>query len=119
MHPRYEFRRVYLAEVRGHFPEDLGDKLYRGIALEDGRARAEINIRQNYESTTLLEVIVEEGRNRMVRRMFDKVGFPVWKLKRVSHGPFKLGGLKTGEIRKLSETEYMRFRSQILRSVTR
>jgi 23S rRNA pseudouridine2605 synthase len=119
MHPRYEFRRVYLAEVRGHFPEEVGDKIYRGIQLDDGRARADILIKANYEDSTLLEVVVEEGRNRMVRRIFDRVGFPVKKLKRVVHGPFKLGGLKTGEIKKLSEAEYQRFRSQVLRSAER
>jgi 23S rRNA pseudouridine2605 synthase len=52
-----------------------------------------------------VEITLHEGRNRIVRRMFDAVGHPVEQLSRTSIGPIRLGGLKPGDTRELSRAE--------------
>lgn len=117
LHPRYQLKRVYICEVSGSVSEDLLGRLRRGINLRDGLARALVKIYQQTENGTLLEVTIREGRNRIVRRIFEKVGHPVISLKRIAHGPFRLGKLRSGEVRKLSEKEYAQLREKILNAV--
>lgn len=114
LHPRYQLKRIYLCEVSGSVSEELLAKLRRGVNLRDGLARALVRIYHQTENGTLLEVTIREGRNRIVRRIFEKVGHPVLTLRRIAHGPFRLGTLRPGEVRKLSQKEYVRLREKIL-----
>ncbi len=114
LHPRFQLKRVYFCEVQGSVSEDSLGKLKRGVNLYDGVARAVVHIHGQTDKGTLLEVTVREGRNRIVRRMLEKIHHPVITLKRIAHGPFRLGKLSSGEVRKLSEKEYLRMRAQIL-----
>lgn len=115
LHPRYGFKRVYHAKVSGRMAEKTARKLQQGVRLDDGLARAlEIKLLEDGEDSTWIEVVVGEGRNRLVRRMMEKVHHPVNKLKRVAHGPFRLGKLKPGQVKKLSEREYEYFRRKVL-----
>lgn len=109
-HPRYESERVYEVKVVGHPPQESLQKLSAGVKLEDGVAKAFIKILRSDETCSWLRVTIFEGRNRIIRRMMDAIGHPVKKLHRVSHGPFKLGGLASGEFRAVSEQEYLRMR---------
>ncbi|MCB0310491.1 MAG: rRNA pseudouridine synthase [Bdellovibrionales bacterium] len=114
LHPRHEIDRIYLAKVRGSLASDTIQKLEKGVTLADGIARAWVSIEgelnERGEKYSHLLVTVREGRNRLVRRILDKVGHPVLELKRISHGPFKLGRMKSGEIQKLSNRQYMALR---------
>lgn len=114
LHPRYEVNRTYLATIQGSMPGEVAGRIQRGIQLEDGMVRAKIQIMGNFSDTTRISITLSLGRNRVVRRLMKKVGFPVLDLKRVSHGPFKLGTMKVGEIRKLSENEYLQCRKKIM-----
>lgn len=116
LHPRYEVPRTYLATVRGSMPGEVAARIQRGVQLDDGTVRAKIQIMGSYSDTTRISVTLSIGRNRVVRRLMSKVGFPLLDLKRVSHGPFKLGTLKVGEMRKLSESEYLQCRKKIMYS---
>jgi 23S rRNA pseudouridine2605 synthase len=117
MHPRYEFERTYHARVEGHLNAELLAKLPRGIRLSDGMVHGSGEIIKNDEKTTWVEVKVREGRNRVVRRLFEKLGHAVMKLKRLTYGPFKLGKLQVGQIRVLTQEEYMLVRHKVLTSV--
>lgn len=115
MHPRYGFERVYHARVEGSVSEELLSKMQKGVRLADGPVQASGMILRNDEKSTWVEVKIHEGRNRIVRRMFDKLGHPVMKLKRVVYGPFKLGNLQAGQVRVLTRKEYDEVRRKVLR----
>lgn len=116
MHPRYGFERVYHARVEGAVPVEVLSKLERGIRLSDGFVKAQGTILKNDESSTWVEVRIHEGRNRVVRRLFEKLGHPVMKLKRIIYGPFKLGRLQVGQVRVLTRKEYEEARIKVLRA---
>ena len=105
-HPSYEVPKTYLAEVAGPLPRAVGRALLSGVRLEDGPAKVDsFKLIQAIEKTALVEVVLHEGRNRIVRRMFDELGFPVQRLIRTSIGPIKLGDLKAGRHRRLNAGE--------------
>ena len=115
LHPRYGFERVYEVEVQGHVPEAVLNRIEHGVRLSDGFIRARVEGLRRGHDDTLIRLSISEGRNRVVRRLMDKLGFPVIKLKRISHGPFRLGSLKTGQVRKLTEKEYRQVKERISR----
>lgn len=114
MHPRYGFERVYEARLEGSVPMETLNKLERGVKLSDGLVKASAAILRSDANTTWVEVKIKEGRNRVVRRVFEKLGYPVMKLKRTVYGPFKLGRLQVGQIRVLTEKEYALLRRKVL-----
>ena len=114
LHPRYEFKRIYEVRVHGWVADETVEKLAQGVRLPDGMVKADVNIVGRDQDASTLLVTISEGRNRLVRRMMEKVGHDVKKLKRISHGPFKLGHLPPGGIQKLTEREYMRIREAVM-----
>lgn len=114
-HPRYEIPRTYHVKIRGHLTEQAYKKLTGGVRLSDGFARAtSVSLVEELELASWISIEVTEGRNRLVRRMLDKLGYIVIKLIRVQHGPFHLGQLKIGEKRRLSYSDYQRCRDLIM-----
>ena len=108
MHPGSNVPRVYHAKVRGELKDTAPEfkKLQKGVELEDGFARPDrVAILKFTGNNTWIEIELHIGRNRIVRRMFDAVGFPVMKLRRVSFGELTLDGLSLGAFRDLSERE--------------
>jgi 23S rRNA pseudouridine2605 synthase len=101
-HPRYEVAKTYrVGLARPPADRDL-ERLRRGVRLEDGpTAPAEVVRRGERE----LEITIHEGRKRQVRRMAEAVGNEVDSLTRIRIGPLELGGLRTGEARRLDEGE--------------
>ncbi len=107
-HPRYEVRKTYVAEVRGNVARANVRSLARGIELDDGLVRAEhARILASTPGRAMVEIVVREGRNRLVRRMFDAVGLDVASLVRTAIGPVRLGRLKAGQWRQLKRTEIL------------
>lgn len=105
-HPSFEVERAYLAEVRGPVASRTFKLLLAGVELDDGPARAAgVKEVDRTRQSTLLEVVVTEGRNRLVRRLLDHVGHPVTRLVRLRQGPVSLGRLKPGTVRRLSPAE--------------
>lgn len=107
-HPRYEVPKTYVAEVAGRFPASAATRLERGVELEDGLARAsDVRVKARARGRTLVELVVREGRNRLVRRLFDAVGTPVTSLQRTAIGPVRLGRLRPGTYRRLQSREVL------------
>ena len=105
-HPRFSIPRTYLAKVSGTPDEKKVSRLKRGILLEDGRAKAVyILVLQQGEKNSWVRVVVTEGRNHLVKRMFKAIGHPVLKLKRVGFGSLQLGTLPSGQFRYLTPEE--------------
>jgi 23S rRNA pseudouridine2605 synthase len=92
MHPRYGLEREYVARIRGALQPAEEKKLLQGISLEGNPARFE-SVRSDRESegsNQWYRVVLKEGRNREVRRLFEAVGHPVSRLIRVRYGPLEL-----------------------------
>lgn len=105
-HPSREVEREYRLEVAGTFTRDATRALRSGVELEDGLAQAKdvFGVKPGPVSSELT-LVITEGRKREVRRMLSEVGHPVMRLRRQRYGPVKLGDLKRGEWRDLTETE--------------
>ena len=105
-HPSYEVPKTYLVQVRGPFPQGVGAELKGGVELEDGIASVDsFKLVDSTPGHVLIEVVLHSGKNRIVRRMFDAVGFPVLRLVRVKVGPIGLGDQRQGSIRNLGKQE--------------
>lgn len=106
MHPRYHVSKEYLATVAGRPSEDTLGLLRRGIELDDGPTRpAEATAERLGDTTSLIRLVIREGRKRQVRRMLAAVGHRVLALHRVRFGPIDLGELQLGQTRVLSDDE--------------
>lgn len=105
-HPSFQVPRTYWVKVKGKPAPEEVRKLSRGITLEDGpTAPCRIVPRKEARENTWLEMTLREGRNRQVKRMWERMGYPVLKLRRVSFAGLSLGGLKVGEYRHLRPAE--------------
>ena len=107
MHPKYEVEKTYIATVEGKINGMVCRRLVsQGVNLEDGWIKLDrcAIIDQNHD-TTMVKVVLHSGKNRIVRRIFGAVGYPVKRLVRTQIGPIKLGDLKAGSYRVLSQTE--------------
>jgi 23S rRNA pseudouridine2605 synthase len=105
-HPRHEVTKTYTALVRD-VPDDAALRtLVSGLELDDGPAAARsARILDSHAGRSLVEVVMTEGRNREVRRMFDAIGHPVERLVRTAIGPLRDRALKPGEWRHLTIDE--------------
>lgn len=105
-HPSHEYAKVYRVTVRPAVNDDILFNLRNGIEI-DGRMTApcEVTVLTEEENRVVLEFILHEGRNRQIRKMCESQGLEVARLKRISIGPVKLGMLKQGDYRELSEQD--------------
>lgn len=105
-HPSYEVEKLYVAKVRGQITRVEMQQLKDGVKLEDGLAKADsARVLDQSEQTSLVELTLHSGKNRVVRRMLEAVGFPVLDLTRKSFGPLRLGNIKPGQFRELNKME--------------
>ena len=105
-HPSHEYAKVYRVTVRPAVNDDILFNLRNGIEI-DGRMTApcEVTVLTEEENRVVLEFILHEGRNRQIRKMCESQGLEVARLKRISIGPVKLGMLKQGDYRELTEQD--------------
>ena len=97
-HPRYGVEKTYHAQVAGVPAPEVLDRLRQGVHLAEGYAHAKrVSIKSQHKQSAMLEMILDEGRNREVRRLLAQVGHKVLRLKRVALGPLRLGDLLPGE----------------------
>lgn len=110
-HPRHEVAKTYHVTVKGELDAEAVEKLTAGIVLADragGAARAKasgVTVKTRDRERTVLEITLREGRNREIRRMLARLGYPVKKLRRIAIGSVKLKGVASGQWRELTRGE--------------
>jgi 23S rRNA pseudouridine2605 synthase len=105
-HPSYEVDKTYVAEVDGRVTKAVLARLRDGVTLDDGPVTvSSARLVSVHGARSIVELVIHEGRNRIVRRLLDHVGHPVRRLTRTAIGPVLLRGLPRGEVRELTREE--------------
>lgn len=105
-HPTKHVPKTYRVTVRPSISEEQITSLTQGVIIEERKtAPAEVRVITKEEGRVVLEIILYEGRNRQIRKMCEEVGLEVARLKRTAIGSIKLGMLKQGSWRHLTEDE--------------
>ncbi len=105
-HPKYKVPKTYVAKVAGHVDGKAVESLRKGMWLAEGRTgRAAVKVLRSGRNDSLLEITIQQGLNRQVRRTLAKVGLPVRSLKRTRINGLKIEGLGVGRFRPLSKAE--------------
>jgi len=105
MHPRFEVPKTYRVVCESPVGRPDLDRLRRGLRLEDGTAAANQVLAIPGTKGHGVLITIHEGRNRQVRRMFERMDYRVEKLERVAYGPVSNEGLSRGEVRSLTKHE--------------
>ncbi|HAN31352.1 MAG TPA: hypothetical protein DCQ06_07125 [Myxococcales bacterium] len=112
-HPRYGVHRTYEARVRGIPTAETLDRLVQGVKLDDGPARVEsIQVIKTTDRNAWVRLTLTEGRNREVRRLMERVGHPVMRLRRTRFAGITADGLSGGQWRPLSDDEVSQLRER-------
>ncbi len=105
-HPKYGVEKLYRVVVAGSPPKEVLDQLTEGIWLAEGKVRAKkVRAVGKRGESTILEMVLSEGKNREVRRMLAKMGHKVMSLTRIAVGPVTIKGLTAGQWRPLTSRE--------------
>lgn len=105
-HPKHNINKTYEAVIHGKLKDDEIIKLCRGVDIGGfTTSPATIDVVDEEQSKSVVHITIHEGKNRQVRKMFEAVGHNITKLKRISVGGVKLGNLKSGKWRELTEKE--------------
>jgi 23S rRNA pseudouridine2605 synthase len=105
-HPRHGVEKIYHVQVAGHVEPEIISKLQRGVHLAEGFAHVKhVRIKSPRKRSTILEMVLDEGRNREVRRLLARLGHKVQRLKRIAVGPVRLADLPIGAVRPLTKLE--------------
>ncbi len=105
-HPRYGVEKTYRVQVAGRPTREVLGRLRRGVRLAEGLARLErLRVKSHRKDSTILEMVLREGRNREIRRVLARLGHKVFRLVRIAVGPVRLGRLPPGASRPLTREE--------------
>jgi 23S rRNA pseudouridine2605 synthase len=105
-HPSFELRKTYLAQVEGVVRAATKRAMLAGVTLDDGVIAVDsVRVVSANQGRSLVELVIHEGRNRIVRRLLAELGHPVIRLSRTAIGPVRLGDLRSGQVRDLTADE--------------
>lgn len=114
-HPKGEVPKTYLIKIKGVLDDEEIQRLEKGVKLEEGiTAPAKVKKIKKAEANSWVEVTIHEGRKHQVKRMLERVGHPVIKLKRVKIDGLMLGNLQTGDYRYLKPEEVKRLKTAVV-----
>ncbi|MBI4689087.1 MAG: rRNA pseudouridine synthase [Nitrospirae bacterium] len=114
LHPSKKIPKTYHVKIKGFLEDDKIERLKKGVKLQDGLTLPSVvkKLRKS-EENSWIEITIYEGRKRQVRRMLERVGHSVLKLKRVRINGIELGNLAPGEIRYLTPMEVNKIKKEI------
>jgi 23S rRNA pseudouridine2605 synthase len=115
LHPSKKIPKTYLVKLKGFLKEDEIEKLWTGIKLTDGMtAPAKVQRVRKTENNSWLEITIYQGKKRQIRRMLEKIGHEVLKLRRLRIDGLEMGNLKPGTYRYLSAEEINKIKTKVL-----
>ena len=113
-HPRFGIEKTYLVQVQGIPTAENLKSLTQGVYLAEGKARvSNIKFKRRSKDTSWLEIVLDEGRNREIRRLLARIGHKVLRLRRIAIGPLRLGDLPVGAHRELTSLELKALRNAV------
>lgn len=113
-HPSVKLIKVYTVSVEGKITVNDLETLAKGIEIEKGKiAYAEAMVLDFDKNETMLQVVLTQGLNRQIRKMFDYLGHPVVSLKRIQHATIAIEGLKRGQVRMIKASQLKDLRKYI------
>jgi 23S rRNA pseudouridine2605 synthase len=105
-HPRHGVEKLYHVQVAGMPTAEVLAEVRKGVYIDEGRvAFKNVKLKSTRKSSAILEVVLDEGRNREIRRVLARVGHKVQKLQRIAVGPVRLGEMPVGSYRELTREE--------------
>jgi len=113
--PKTKVEKTYLVKVRGIPDKKAINRLLEGVIVEDRKLKAESITLLGHKNNAWLKVVLTEGKKNQIRRMFEKVGHPVVKLKRIKVGNLEIGNLEPGKYRRLTPQEVEELKSLALK----
>lgn len=108
MHPKSKVEKTYLAKIEGILSSEEIAKLKKGIVVDNIKCnilRVKVRKRDKIKNTDLVEITIEEGRNHIVKKVFEELHHPVEKLTRIRYGFLELDNLRSKEYRILTNSE--------------
>lgn len=115
-HPRHGVEKIYDVQVAGVPGPEVLEQLHRGVHLAEGYVHAvKVRIKARKKNSTMLEMVLDEGRNREIRRLLARVGHKVQRLTRIAVGPVRLGELPRGAVRQLTREEVQKLKAVVAR----
>ena len=115
-HPKNHVEKTYIAKVEGLVMKQDLEKLCNGVIIDGkktSRAKARIKKMDKKTNHTIVELVIYEGRNHQVKKMFEAIGYKVLKLKREKFSFLSVSNLKSGEYRLLSVKEVKKLYSEV------
>lgn len=119
MHPSHEMDKVYVAKIQGIPSKEAIKELRQGVQSEGEELKtvhAKVLSTDEQKKTAIMELVLHQGKNRQVRRMFEAIDHPVLKLKRERYGFLTLQGLQPGDYRELTPHEVKQLRNEALQT---
>lgn len=110
LHPKYKIPKTYFVKLKGNPSSNQLARLLRGVSTPFGKRKALFvsKVKSSTKSNSWIKIIIEEGKNKQIRLMFQSLGFQVSRLRREAIGKLKLGTLKKGTHRRLTSKELIR-----------
>lgn len=113
-HPSVKVPKVYVVRINGKINQNQLNQLTAGIEIEPEKiAYADVSVLEISNKSTLMEVVLYQGMNRQIRKMFDYLGFEVESLKRIQHATIRLEGLKKGEFKPIKPKQIKELKSYL------
>jgi 23S rRNA pseudouridine2605 synthase len=112
-HPSYVVPRAYRVTVAGEVGKEALRQIAAGVDLDGRVVYPEVQVTKREAGKSVLEITVHEGRYHLVKRLMDRVGHPVVRLKRIAFGPLKLEGLPRGTFREITGREMAALRAEV------
>ncbi len=111
-HPSVKVPKLYRVSINGKISQKDIDTMYKGIEIEPNKiAYAEVDVLEVDNNHTIMEVMLYQGLNRQIRKMFEYLGFEVLTLKRIQHATLNLDGLKRGMIKPIKPQQIKELRN--------
>ena len=113
-HPSAKVPKLYRVTINGKITQNDIDKMSKGIEIEpDKKAYAQVDVLEIDNDSTTMEILLFQGMNRQIRKMFEYLGFEVISLKRIQHATLNLDGLKRGEFKPIKPQQIKELRNFI------